>query len=153
PRPVDVDLSELVREEIARRAAADRIPVRVTVAEDVTIAAVRTHVTRVLTNLLDNAQRHARDEVTVELAAEPGGGARLSVGDDGPGIPQAERERVFDRFVRLDEARSRDAGGAGMGLAIVREVVTAHGGRIRVDTAPAGGTLIVVVLPGRLNTR
>nr|WP_243731562.1 HAMP domain-containing sensor histidine kinase [Nocardioides ochotonae] len=106
---------------------------------------------QVVRNLVDNAVRHA--ETTVRLAvrerAEDGRDpdVELVVEDDGPGIPEAERERVFDRFVRLDEARARDAGGSGLGLAIVREIVTAHGGTVAITSSPAGGARVVVRLP------
>ena len=72
--------------------------------------------------------------------------AVLSVGDDGAGIGEGDRERVFDRFVRLDEARSVDVGGAGLGLAIVRDIVRAHGGTVSVDSNEPGA-LFVVRLP------
>ncbi|WBB70143.1 ATP-binding protein [Micromonospora sp. WMMD812] len=91
---------------------------------------------RILTNLVDNAVRHARSRVV--LAAEPEGAYhRVTVTDDGPGIPAADRERVFDRFTRLDDARARDAGGAGLGLAIVRELVRRAGGTVSLADADA----------------
>ncbi|MFV2084441.1 ATP-binding protein [Micromonospora sp. LOL_021] len=85
---------------------------------------------RVLANLLDNAVRHARSEVLV--TARPAGPHwhELLVTDDGPGVPPADRQRVFDRFTRLDDARARDAGGAGLGLAIVAQLVRRHGGTV-----------------------
>ncbi|MEV0610342.1 HAMP domain-containing sensor histidine kinase [Polymorphospora rubra] len=89
---------------------------------------------RVVANLVDNAVRHARGEVVVSAYAEPPYQV-VSVTDDGPGIPAADRDRVFDRFTRLDDARARDAGGAGLGLAIVRELVRQHGGTVRLDDA------------------
>ena len=100
---------------------------------------------RVVVNLVDNAVRHARGRVV--LAAHAEGGQRvITVTDDGPGIPAADRERVFDRFTRLDDARARDAGGAGLGLAIVRELVCRHGGTVRLaDAAP--GLRAEVALP------
>lgn len=76
------------------------------------------------------------------------GVVELVVADDGPGIEPADRERVFDRFIRLDDARSRDDGGAGLGLAIVREIVLAHGGRVTVGER-RGGARLVVRLPLR----
>ena len=100
-----------------------------------------------LSNLVDNGVRHAATEVV--LAAEVSGGqALLTVTDDGPGIPPADRERVFDRFTRLDDARSRDAGGSGLGLAIVRELLRRSGGTITLaDDSPAGGLRAEVRLP------
>ena len=71
----------------------------------------------------------------------------LVVEDDGPGIPEADRERVFDRFTRLDEGRDRDAGGAGLGLAMVRAIVERHGGTVAVDAGALGGARFVVRLP------
>jgi signal transduction histidine kinase len=96
-----------------------------------------------LRNLVDNAQRHAATTVRFELGPE-GDEIVLRVDDDGPGIPAAERERVFERFVRLDAARTRDAGGAGMGLAIVREIATAHGARVHIEESREGGTRVEV---------
>ena len=69
------------------------------------------------------------------------------MGDDGPGIPEADRVRVFDRFVRLDSARARSGGGTGLGLAIVSEVVAAHGGNVVIGDRPGGGALVTVQLP------
>ena len=78
---------------------------------------------------------------------QTGVGVLLTADDDGAGIPPEHRDRVFDRFVRLDEGRSRDAGGSGLGLAIVAEVARAHGGSVRVDDSPLGGARFVVTLP------
>ncbi|NJP35293.1 sensor histidine kinase [Micromonospora thermarum] len=103
---------------------------------------------RVLTNLVDNAVRHARTRVV--LAAAPDGSAyhRVTVTDDGPGIPAADRERVFGRFTRLDPARDRDAGGAGLGLAIVRELVRRAGGQVDLgDADPPPGLRVRLLLP------
>ncbi|WP_087929549.1 sensor histidine kinase [Streptomyces albireticuli] len=142
-----VDLARLVRAELVQRAATDRITpgVRIT-GESHTVPGNASRLTRVLGNLLDNAQRHAASRVSVTLSGQ-GDRVVLSVGDDGEGVPAAERERVFERFVRLDDARSRDEGGAGLGLAIARDVVRRHGGRISVGRAPEGGALFEVELP------
>ncbi|WP_405852038.1 MULTISPECIES: sensor histidine kinase [unclassified Streptomyces] len=100
---------------------------------------------RVVRNLLDNALRHAATRIDVSLRTLHGT-ARLVVADDGPGIPGADRERVFDRFTRLDDARARDTGGSGLGLAIVRDIVVAHHGSTHIeDNRP--GTRLIVVLP------
>jgi signal transduction histidine kinase len=100
---------------------------------------------RVLRNLGENAARHASSRVAISLE-DRGCDAVLTVDDDGPGIPESERERVLGRFVRLDEARSRDGGGSGLGLSIVDEVVRAHGGTLDISQSPLGGARIQVTL-------
>jgi signal transduction histidine kinase len=100
----------------------------------------------VLRNLGDNALRHATSRIDIALA-ERGGEAVLMIEDDGPGIPEAEGKRVFERFVRLDESRSRDEGGTGLGLAIVDEVVRAHRGSVSISQSPLGGARVEVRLP------
>jgi signal transduction histidine kinase len=97
---------------------------------------------RAVRNLLDNAERYKSSEVTTSLSTEDGF-AVLTVADDGPGIPEGDRERVFERFVRLDESRAREDGGAGLGLAIVREIVLAHRGTIEVADSDRGARLVV----------
>jgi signal transduction histidine kinase len=92
---------------------------------------------RVLVNLVDNAVRHARSAVRLAAVAN-GAGGLVTVTDDGQGIARADRERVFDRFTRLDDARARDAGGAGLGLPIVRELVRRHGGTVVLEDAHPG---------------
>lgn len=102
--------------------------------------------TQLVQNLVDNAVRHA-DEVVALTVRDDGSAVVLVVEDDGPGVPEVDRQRVFDRFVRLDEARARDAGGSGLGLAIVRELVVAHHGSVDVTTSDLGGARFVVRLP------
>lgn len=148
-RPVDLD--DLALGAVARARA--RVPAGAT--DDSTIrvdgsgiSAARVLgderlLTGVVRNLVDNAVRHAVSRVTVALV-EQDGAAVLTVDDDGGGVPAGERDRVFERFVRLDEARSRDAGGAGLGLAIVRDAVRAHGGEATVTDSPLGGARFVV---------
>jgi signal transduction histidine kinase len=92
---------------------------------------------RVVANLLDNALRHARSGVRLAVVAD-GAYRIISVVDDGPGIPAADRERVFHRFTRLDDARARDAGGSGLGLAIVRELIRRHRGSVTLSDAEPG---------------
>ncbi|MFE7872847.1 ATP-binding protein [Micromonospora humida] len=125
--------------------AGSAVPPEVTVvavAGAVWTVGVPDELRRVLGNLVDNAVRHARTRVV--LAVEPaadGAYHLVTVTDDGPGIPVADRERVFRRFARLDEGRARDAGGAGLGLAIVRELVRRGGGTITLDDAHPGLTV------------
>ncbi|MFE0867100.1 sensor histidine kinase [Streptomyces rochei] len=143
-RPADarVDLAALAREE-----AGGRTGVRVRAEDGVTVAGSRGQLGRVLANLLDNAQRHARSAVEVAVRRD-GGAVVVAVADDGEGVSAADRERIFERFVRLDAARSRDDGGAGLGLAIARDVAVRHGGTLTVHDAPAGGALFELRLPG-----
>jgi len=101
---------------------------------------------QVVRNLVDNAQRHAQGQVAVSLRRD-GDELVFVVDDDGPGIPEADRLRVFDRFTRLDEARGRADGGAGLGLAVVRRVVEQHGGTVAIFDSPLGGARFEVRLP------
>jgi len=101
---------------------------------------------RMMRNVGENAVRHASSRVDITLA-ERGDEAVLTIDDDGSGIPESERARVLQRFVRLDEARSREAGGSGLGLAIVDEVVRAHGGSVSIEPSPLGGARIRITLP------
>ncbi|MFJ8607668.1 sensor histidine kinase [Streptomyces sp. NPDC093675] len=147
PADARVDLADLVLEEVAARAATDRFPPAVALeGEPLAVTGSRTQLARVLANLLDNAQRHAAGAVEVSVAVE-GDDVVLTVGDDGPGVAPEDRERVFERFVRLDEARSRDAGGAGLGLAIARDVVLRHGGSLTVGGDPGRGAVFRARLP------
>ncbi|MFF2850578.1 sensor histidine kinase [Streptomyces sp. NPDC058001] len=141
------DLAALVRAELAQRTG-DRIPVRTVGLDPTEVTGSRGQLARILGNLVDNAQRHAASAVSVEVRIRDGA-AVLSVADDGGGVPPAERERVFERFVRLDDARSRDDGGAGLGLAIARDITTRHGGTLTVRDSPTGGALFELHLPHR----
>ncbi|MFI7699874.1 sensor histidine kinase [Nonomuraea sp. NPDC049480] len=138
-----VDLAELVRQELSVRS--DKVCVRAELAEGVVVDGVRLQLARVLTNLLDNAQRHAETYVRVTVTKEDGM-AVLSVENDGVEIAAADRGRIFERFTRLDAARSRDAGGTGLGLAIARDVAMAHRGQITAEDFP-GGARFVLRLP------
>jgi signal transduction histidine kinase len=135
------DLAVLAREE-----AEGRADVTVQAPEAVRVAGSRGQVGRLLTNLLDNARRHARSAVALSVRRE-GEWAVVGVADDGDGVPEGDRERIFERFVRLDDARSRDDGGAGLGLAIARDVAVRHGGTLKVRDAPTGGALFELRLP------
>ncbi|GIG38268.1 HAMP domain-containing sensor histidine kinase [Cellulomonas phragmiteti] len=150
--PGPVDLGRVVADAVASVAAeAEARDVRVVVDGTATASGTPEAVGRVVRNLVANAVRHARGVVDVRADGTGGGagGVRVVVDDDGRGIPPADRERVFERFVRLDEARERDAGGAGLGLAIAREVARELGGDVRIEQAPGGGTRAVLELPGR----
>lgn len=144
-RPVDLD--DLVFAEARRLREVTDLRVDTTAVSagriDGDIAGLR----RVLRNLGDNAARHARTRISFALAAHDSA-VVLAVDDDGPGIPDGDRDRVLERFVRLDDARARDAGGSGLGLAIAAELVAAHGGTLSIADSPIGGARIEVNLPG-----
>jgi signal transduction histidine kinase len=142
--PADLDDLVLAETERARRGGRVAVDVSGVSAGQVRGAAVLLR--QVVRNLLDNATRHAATRVLVRLV-EVGGWVELVVEDDGDGIPEEERERVFDRFVRLDAARAREEGGAGLGLAIVRNIVELGHGTVTVDASPLGGARFAVRLP------
>jgi signal transduction histidine kinase len=139
--PIDVSALLIAT---AERYASARVPVSVADGSAVFANANPEELRRVLANLVENAVRHASSEVVLAVRAE-GGGAVLTVVDDGPGIPADERERVFERFARLDDARDRDAGGTGLGLAIVRELLRRSDGSISLHDNPSGQGLAAVV--------
>ena len=128
----------------ADRYAGARVPVSVAGGPAVYANANSDELRRVLANLVDNAVHHASSKVVLQVRAE-GGDAVLTVVDDGPGIPADERDRVFERFARLDDARDRDAGGTGLGLAIVRELLRRSDGSISLQDNPSGPGLAAVV--------
>jgi signal transduction histidine kinase len=140
-----VDLDEIVLDRVEAIRARGRVSVRLTPFSAARLPGRPDELRRVVDCLLDNAERHAVATVVVGLSTEDGH-VELTVADDGAGIPADERERVFDRFYRLQAARDRDSGGAGLGLAIVREAVAAHGGRVWVADAN-GGAQVHVRLP------
>ncbi|MEV4450667.1 ATP-binding protein [Streptomyces mirabilis] len=139
---IPLDMAELCRTTVAARHG-DRLPIDTRLQPGLTVEGNRGWLVRLLTNLLDNAQRHADRRIELVLTADPDAGlAVLEVTDDGPGIPEADRERVFERFTRLDDARSRDLGGAGLGLAIARDIAHQHQGTLRVEPHPYGAGIV-----------
>lgn len=141
-RITDVDLDEIVSAEVARLEALGRRHI------DVRIVAVRVRgdaekLSRALRNIADNAARHTRDRLafTMELSGT-GDQVSVTVADDGPGIADADKTRVFERFVRLDTSRERRRGGSGLGLAIVAEIIRAHHGEVIVRDTPGSGATI-----------
>ena len=142
----DVDLDDLALLEASRVRALGIAAVDATRIAPARMAGVERLLARAVRNLVDNAVRHARGTVALSTGVDQGY-AILTVDDDGPGIPEADRERVFERFTRLDEARSRDAGGSGLGLAIVREIARSQRGDVRIDTSPLGGARFTLYFP------
>lgn len=147
PRPDDVDLDDLAGAERDRIAALHpnlAIEPRIGVAR---VHGDPRHLQRAIRNLTDNAARHARSKVTINLYTTATQ-AHLVIGNDGPPIAPADRERIFERFVRLDDSRSRAGGGTGLGLPIARDIINAHGGTLAVDGPLDGaGASFHVTLP------
>jgi len=137
-----VDLDDVVLEEAARVRSATRVEVSTAAVSAAPVRGSRDQLRRLARNLLENAVAAAASRVDVSLQAE-GPGAVLVVEDDGPGIPADQRDRVFERFVRLDGARDRTTGGSGLGLAIVSSIARQHGGVAAVEDTPAGARLVV----------
>jgi len=149
---VGLDVAQEARsviEEFAPLAAPHGMTVTLEGAPSVRARLQRAGLRQILLNLLDNAMKYGGDgtEVRVDVSAMPGGGARLRVDDNGPGVPASERERIWKPFERGGVARTRAAGGSGIGLTIVREIAQEHGGRAWVESSPAGGARFIVELP------
>ncbi|MGC9538573.1 sensor histidine kinase [Streptomyces sp. UG1] len=147
PRPVDLD--DLVLAEVRRlRSTAPGLRVDGTAVGAARVSGDAEALRRLVRNLGENAARHARTRVAFALTDAGDGWVRLEVEDDGPGVPAAERARVFERFIRLDESRARGEGGAGLGLAIVAEVAGAHRGRVEAGVSEGlGGARFTVRVP------
>jgi len=143
-RPVDLD--DLVFDEARRLREVTDLRVDTTAVSAGRVVGDSAELRRMLRNLGDNAARHTRGRISFALA-EHNGVVVLAVDDDGPGIPEADRERVLERFVRLDDARARDAGGSGLGLAIVAELVAAHGGTLAIADSSLGGARVELNFP------
>jgi len=141
-----VDLDDLAFEEGHRLRSTTSKHVDTSGVSAVRVQGDADALRRVIRNVGENAARHASSRVDITLV-ERRNGVVLTIDDDGPGIPESERARVLQRFVRLDEARSRDEGGSGLGLSIVDEVVRAHGGSMSIEQSPLSGARITVTLP------
>jgi signal transduction histidine kinase len=148
PAPLDtlpeIDLDELVLDDTAHDR---RVPIDTARVSAGRVHGRRDQLARVVRNLLDNAARHASTTVAVGLRTTDEAVVELTVDDDGPGIPADDRARVFERFTRLDDGRARDAGGLGLGLAMVKAITEQHGGTVTVEDAPLGGARLLVRLP------
>ncbi len=140
-----LDLDDVVLAEVSRQRSETGVTIDSTQVCAAHLVGDASQLARLVRNLLANAVRHARDIVTVSLT-EGGDGVELAVADDGLGVPEADRERIFERFTRVDESRG-EVGGTGLGLAIVRDIAECHGGDSRYDSQGAGGARIVVRLP------
>ncbi|MBL9116849.1 MAG: PAS domain-containing protein [Verrucomicrobiaceae bacterium] len=137
-------LVESVFAELAAKAESRGVTLKCEMPFDLTREVDSSRLRQVFTNLVDNAIKYGSENGTVQVVAD---GDCICVTDDGPGIPAEARERVFERFFRVDKARSRDTGGTGLGLAIVKHILLAHGGGIRVEQNQPTGAKFVIQLP------
>lgn len=144
PSNETVDLAEIVTDDLRSRPGRPGVTVTAELAGGAHVGLTSAQARQVITNLVDNAQSHAHHEVIVSVARRDGPTVSLVVTDDGPGVAPGDRAMVFERFTRLDEARS--GGGAGLGLAIVRDIVVGQGGSVAF-TDGAVGARVVVLLP------
>ena len=145
--PDEVPLEEMVRARIAS-ILIDHPQVEVNAEPGVVVRADRERLAQAVEHILDNARKFGPESglITVEIAKE-NGYARLSITDEGPGIPKIDQERIFDRFVRLGHVLTRDTQGPGVGLFIAKRSVEAMGGKIEVDSDPGRGSTFHVRVP------
>jgi signal transduction histidine kinase len=149
PERTAVSVTDVVHDVTARpRRATVRVDLAQVPADGSRVLGDERALRRAVDHLVANASRHATGQVVASVAVSSGE-VRVSVDDDGPGIPVERRADVLRRFVRLDEARARDAGGAGLGLAVADDVARAHGGRVEIADAPLGGARVSLILPAR----
>lgn len=142
----EVDLDDVLLDEAERVRATSKLQVDLTGVSAGRVDGNEAQLRRVVRNLVDNAVRHASFGIALALHVDDGT-VTMEVSDDGPGIPVADRERIFERFVRLDDARARDGGGSGLGLAIVHDLVEGHGGSVAILQNDPGGPTFRVVFP------
>jgi two-component system, OmpR family, phosphate regulon sensor histidine kinase PhoR len=151
-QPQSVELHSLVEDVIGSLsavAAARRISIRNLVELKARVFADPHRMVQMLTNLIDNAIKFNRDGGTVLIKYDSNGGDRISVEDTGEGIPAHHLDRLFERFYRVDRARSRELGGTGLGLAIVKHLAKAHGGEVTVESRFGEGTKFTIELPAQ----
>jgi len=149
-RPATVDLYELVGDvcsSLAAKASAQNVILENKVEPDVVVHADARRLEQMLTNLIDNGIKFSRENGTVSISHERGTRDRIFVQDNGDGIPAQHLERLFERFYRVDRARSRDMGGTGLGLAIVKHLALLHGGEVTVTSELGKGTTFTIHLP------
>jgi two-component system phosphate regulon sensor histidine kinase PhoR len=149
-RAAPVDLQLLVNDvcaSLAAKAAAQNVTLTNNVAPGVMVHADTRRLEQMLTNLIDNGIKFSRDQGTIVINHEPATRDKILVHDNGDGIPSQHLERVFERFYRVDRARSRDLGGTGLGLAIVKHLALLHGGEVTVESELGKGSTFTIHLP------
>jgi len=154
-RAAPVELIGLVQEVCASldaKATAQSVTLENRVGSGVMVYADERRLEQMLTNLIDNAIKFSREHSTVSISHEPGTRDRILVQDNGDGIPAQHLERLFERFYRVDRARSRDMGGTGLGLAIVKHIALLHGGEVTVTSELGKGSTFIIHLPKRISS-
>jgi len=149
-RAKQVDLHELVHDvclSLAAKALAQNVTLKNNVAAGVMVHADARRLEQMLTNLIDNGIKFSRERGTVAISHEDGTRDKILVQDNGDGIPSQHVERLFERFYRVDRARSRDMGGTGLGLAIVKHLALLHGGEVTVTSELGKGSTFTIHLP------
>ncbi len=148
PLPFRLTVQDAV-DDLRPRARARDVKLENLVPAGLVVMADNDRMRQVMSNLIDNAIKYGRagGTTTVDGRLLENGLIEISVIDDGPGIPAESQERIFERFYRVDKARSREQGGTGLGLAIVKHVVQAHGGEVRLESAPGKGSRFIFSLP------
>jgi two-component system, OmpR family, phosphate regulon sensor histidine kinase PhoR len=149
-RAAPVELHELVQDvcaSLAAKAAAQNVTLENKVGAEVMVQADARRLEQMLTNLIDNAIKFSREHGAVRISHEAGTRDRILVQDNGDGIPAQHLERLFERFYRVDRARSRDMGGTGLGLAIVKHLALLHGGEVTVTSELGKGSTFTIHLP------
>lgn len=145
-RRQQIALADVLAEEITAAGARSTTPLHETIEAVPETRGDPEALRRMFRNLLENAMRHTRTGIWVTCRSD-GDRIEITVGDDGPGIPPEDREKVFQRFVRLEDSRSRDSGGSGLGLPIARLIARSHGGDVTIVSPLHGGTTVRVTLP------
>jgi two-component system, OmpR family, phosphate regulon sensor histidine kinase PhoR len=148
PVPVAI-LADKILTDFKSRAEAQKVQL-VNEATDITVLADANRIEQVLANLIDNAIKYGHREggiITIQAVATDGGLARISVRDNGPGIPKEALDRLFERFYRVDKARSREQGGTGLGLSIVKHIIQSHGGKVWAESELGKGSVFCFTLP------
>ena len=149
-RAAPVDLHELVSDvsaSLANKAEAQKVTLQNKVAPETVVYADARRLDQMLTNLIDNAIKFSRENGTVSISHGTGARDKIVVADNGDGIPAQHLERLFERFYRVDRARSRDMGGTGLGLAIVKHLALLHGGEVTVESELGKGSTFTIHLP------
>jgi len=148
---LDALIDDVAADMWATLAAKHQRIVRSVAADAATVPGDAGKLHDVLRNLIENASNYGPEDSAVDVgAAREGDRITLTVADRGPGIPEAELSRVFERFYRVDRSRTRDPGGTGLGLAIVRHLIGLHGGTVSAARRDGGGTVVTVTLPAGL---